>query len=55
MVYMAVATDLTSDGLMIGVGSAVGKQLGFLLAATQAIAKIPAVSLPSEARLISKI
>lgn len=41
MVYMAVATDLTSDGLMVGVGSAVGTQLGFLLAATQAIANIP--------------
>ena len=41
MVYMAVATDLTSDGLMVGVGSAVGSQLGFLFAATQAIANIP--------------
>ena len=41
MVYMAVATDLTSDGLMVGVGSAVGSELGFLLASTQAIANIP--------------
>ena len=41
MVYMAIATDLTSDGLMVGVGSAMGSQLGFLLAATQAIANIP--------------
>ena len=41
MVYMAVATDLTSDGLMVGVGSAVGSQLGLLLASTQAIANIP--------------
>ena len=41
MVYMAVATDLTSDGLMVGVGSAVGSGLGFLLAATQAVANIP--------------
>ncbi len=41
MVYMAVATDLTSDGLMVGAGSAVATQLGFLLAATQSIANIP--------------
>lgn len=41
MVFMAVAADLTSDGLMVGAGSAVGSQLGFLLAATQAIANIP--------------
>lgn len=41
MVFMAVATDLTSDGLMVGVGTAVGTQLGFLVAATQSIANIP--------------
>ncbi len=41
MVYMAITTDLISDGLMVGVGSAVGSQLGFLLAATQAVANIP--------------
>jgi ZIP family zinc transporter len=41
MVYMAVATDLVSDGLMVGAGSAVGSGLGFLLASTQAIANIP--------------
>lgn len=41
MVYMAVATDLTSDGLMIGTGTAVETQLGFLFAATQSIANIP--------------
>ena len=41
MVYMAVATDLTSDGLMVGAGSALGSGLGFLLAATQAVANIP--------------
>ena len=41
MVYMAVATDLTTDGLMVGAGSAVGSGLGFLLAATQAVANIP--------------
>lgn len=41
MVYMAVATDLTSDGLMVGTGTAVETQLGFLFAATQSIANIP--------------
>ena len=41
MVYMAVATDLTSDGLMVGTGTAVEIQLGFLFAATQSIANIP--------------
>lgn len=41
MVYMAVATDLTSDGLMVGAGAAVATQLGFLFAATQAVANIP--------------
>jgi zinc transporter, ZIP family len=41
MVYMAVATDLTSDGLMVGAGAAVGTTLGMLFAATQAIANIP--------------
>lgn len=41
MVCMAVATDLVSDGLMVGAGTAVGLQLGFLFAATQSIANIP--------------
>lgn len=41
MVFLAVATDLISDGLMVGSGSAVGAQLGFLFAATQSIANIP--------------
>ncbi len=41
MVCMAVATDLVSDGLMVGAGTAVGAQLGFLFAATQSIANIP--------------
>ena len=41
MVYVAVATDLTSDGLMVGAGTAIGKELGFLLAATQSIGNIP--------------
>ncbi|MCP4074027.1 MAG: hypothetical protein GY742_20220 [Hyphomicrobiales bacterium] len=41
MVCIAVATDLVSDGLMVGAGTAVGAQLGFLFAATQSIANIP--------------
>lgn len=41
MVYMAVATDLISDGLMVGAGTAVETQLGFLFAATQAVANVP--------------
>ena len=41
MVCMAVVTDLVSDGLMVGSGTAVVAQLGFLFAATQSIANIP--------------
>ncbi len=41
MVSIAVATDLVSDGLMVGAGTAVGSQLGFLFAATQSIANVP--------------
>ncbi len=41
MVYLAVLADLVSDGLMIGAGSAVGRDLGLLLAATQTVANIP--------------
>ncbi|MFY0610799.1 MAG: hypothetical protein JXQ99_04670 [Hyphomicrobiaceae bacterium] len=41
MVYMAVTTDLTSDGLMVGTGTAIETQLGFLFAMTQSIANIP--------------
>jgi len=41
MVCMAVATDLVSDGLMVGAGTAIGPQLGILFAATQSIANIP--------------
>ncbi len=41
MVGMAVATDLVSDGLMVGAGTAIGAPLGFLFAATQSIANIP--------------
>lgn len=41
MVYMAVAADVSSDGLTTGVGSAVSHTLGLLLAATQAVANVP--------------
>lgn len=41
MVYMAVAADLTNDGLMTGVGTAVQSELGLLIAATQAVANFP--------------
>ncbi|MFY0610874.1 MAG: hypothetical protein JXQ99_05065 [Hyphomicrobiaceae bacterium] len=41
MVYLAVATDLTSDGLMVGTGTAIESQLGFLFAMTQSVANIP--------------
>ena len=41
MVCMAVATDLVSDGLMVGAGTAIGAQLGILFGATQSIANIP--------------
>jgi ZIP family zinc transporter len=41
MVYMAIAADLFSDGLMTGVGSAVSSGLGFVLAMSQLVANIP--------------
>lgn len=41
MVYVAVATDLLGDGLLIGAGSAVSGQLGLLLALGQVMADIP--------------
>ncbi|MGI9524562.1 MAG: ZIP family metal transporter [Hyphomicrobiaceae bacterium] len=41
MVYLAVATDLISDGLMVSAGTAVEAQLGFLFAATQTVANVP--------------
>jgi ZIP family zinc transporter len=41
MVYVAVATDLVADGLLIGAGSAVSGQLGLLLALGQVLADIP--------------
>jgi zinc transporter, ZIP family len=41
MVYIAIATDLVSDGLMTGIGSAVSSKLGLLLALSQLVANIP--------------
>lgn len=41
MVYVAVATDLLSDGLMIGTGTAVSRELGLTLALGQVLADIP--------------
>jgi len=41
MAYMAVAADLLSDGLMVGVGTAVTRGLGLLLGLSQVIANIP--------------
>ena len=41
MVYMAIAADLFSDGLMTGVGSAVSSALGLLLGLSQVVANIP--------------
>ena len=41
MVYMAVAADLLSDGLMVGVGAAVTQGLGLLLGLSQVVANIP--------------
>lgn len=41
MIYVAVAVDLTSDGLMIGTGSAVSSGLALVLAAGQVLADVP--------------
>lgn len=41
MVYMAIAADLFSDGLMAGAGSAVSSGLGFVLAMSQLVANVP--------------
>lgn len=41
MVYVAVATDLLSDGLMIGAGSAVSGSLGLLLGISQVVGNMP--------------
>lgn len=41
MIYAAVAVDLTSDGLMLGAGSAVSSTLALTLAAGQVLADVP--------------
>lgn len=41
MVYLAVATDLLGDGLLIGAGSAVSMKLALVLAAGQVMADVP--------------
>ena len=41
MIYVAVAVDLSSDGLMIGTGSAVSPGLALALAAGQVLADVP--------------
>lgn len=41
MVYVAVATDLVGDGLLIGAGSAVSSELALVLALGQVLADIP--------------
>jgi ZIP family zinc transporter len=41
MVYLAVATDLVGDGLLIGAGSAVSGELALLLAFGQVMADVP--------------
>ena len=41
MVYVAIAADLVSDGLMTGVGSAVASNLGLLIAISQCVANVP--------------
>ena len=41
MVYVAVATDLLGDGLLIGAGSAVSSKMALLLALGQVLADIP--------------
>lgn len=41
MVYFAVAVDLFSDGLMIGIGASVGTGLALVLAAGQLLADAP--------------
>ncbi|MAT15817.1 MAG: peptidoglycan-binding protein [Planctomyces sp.] len=41
MVYVAVATDLIGDGLLIGTGSAVSSQMALVLAIGQVLADVP--------------
>lgn len=41
MVYVAIAADLLSDGMVTGAGSAVSSGLGVMIAATQLVANVP--------------
>jgi zinc transporter, ZIP family len=41
MVYVAIAADVFSDGLMTGAGSAVSGSLGLLLALSQVVGNVP--------------
>lgn len=41
MIYLAVATDLFGDGLMIGAGTSVAAALGLVLALGQVLADVP--------------
>ena len=41
MIYLAVATDLFGDGLMIGAGASVATSLGLVLAVGQVLADVP--------------
>lgn len=41
MIYIAVAVDLTSDGLMLGSGAAVSSSLAVVLAVGQVLADVP--------------
>lgn len=41
MIYVAVAVDLTSDGMMLGTGSAVSSNLAMVLAFGQVLADVP--------------
>lgn len=41
MIYVAVAVDLASDGLMLGAGSAVSPSMAIVLAAGQVLADVP--------------
>lgn len=41
MIYVAIAVDLASDGLMLGTGSAVSPSLGIVLALGQVLADLP--------------
>ncbi len=44
MVYVALATDLIGDGLLIGSGAAVSGQLAVVVAIGQVLADVPAGS-----------